>query len=85
MGSMGSSSKKSGHQFQGVTGLFGTNGRRPFFKHVSESQLWLATTGLGHIIGGWPSTNLINQYFGYRIRILRGRFTPRGFLLELVF
>ena len=29
--------------------------------------------------------NLINHYFGYQIRILRGRFTPVGFLLEKVF
>ena len=29
--------------------------------------------------------NLINHYFGYQIRILRGRFTPRGFPLEQVF
>ena len=29
--------------------------------------------------------NPINQYFGYQIRILRGRFTPVGFLLEKVF
>ena len=29
--------------------------------------------------------NYINHYFGYQIRILRGRFTPRGFLLEEVF
>ena len=29
--------------------------------------------------------NPINHYFGYQIRILRGRFTPVGFLLEKVF
>ena len=28
--------------------------------------------------------NSINHYFGYQIRILRGRFTPVGFLLEKV-
>ena len=36
---------------------------------------------------GIPRTpqNPINHYFGYQIRILRGRFTPVGFLLEKVF
>ena len=29
--------------------------------------------------------NRRNHYFGYQIRILRGRFTPGGFLLEEVF
>ena len=35
--------------------------------------------------GGPHGGNHINHYFGYQIRILRGRFTPGGFLLELVF
>ena len=28
---------------------------------------------------------VVLRYFGYQIRILRDRFTPRGFLLEAVF
>ena len=44
--------------------------------------------------GGYPPVgyppvggikNLINHYFGCQIRILRGRFTPGGFLLEEFF
>ena len=38
----------------------------------------------GSLYPGSPQ-NLINHYFGYQIRILRGRFTPGGFLLKQVF
>ena len=33
----------------------------------------------------WITQKPINRCFGYQIRILRSRFTPRGFVLEAVF
>ena len=41
-----------------------------------------APVGYAPILLSFFIKNLINHYFGCQIRILRGRFTPGGFLLK---
>ena len=50
-----------------------------------ETAVGVSRGGVLRGVSPGSPQNVMNHYFGYQIRILRGRFTPVGFLLKAVF